>query len=336
MSITTHRTSSQRHSTFYRACGPQDGPLVIMTHGWPELSISWRHQLVFLGNLGYRAIAPDMRGYGGSSLYDEKSAYAQTEIVRDMIELIDSLGRERAVWIGHDWGSPVAWNVALHHPDRVHAVASLCVPYGFSGHPDSLEYAINRGLYPVEQYPAGQWDYQLHYYDNFDAAQREMEQHPERVVKLLFRKGDPSGRGQPSATASTRKNGGWFAAMGGVPDMPIDEDVVTPEDISIYAKHLTENGFFGPAAWYVNGEANQAYLDSAPNRTLSMPVLFVHATYDYVCDTTTTGFAEPMRALCPNLTEERLDCGHWMAQEKPAELNAILQRWMTDAIDYPA
>ena len=67
-----------------------------------------------------------------------------------------------------------------------------------------------------------------------------------------------------------------------------------------------------------------------------MPVLFVHATYDYVCDTTTTGFAEPMRALCPNLTEERLDCGHWMAQEKPAELNAILQRWMTTAIDYPA
>ena len=121
MPITTHRTSSTRHSTFYRACGPADGPLVIMTHGWPELSISWRHQLVFLGNLGYRAIAPDMRGYGGSSLYDTKGAYAQTEIVQDMIELIDSLGREKAVWIGHDWGSPVAWNVALHHPDRVSA-----------------------------------------------------------------------------------------------------------------------------------------------------------------------------------------------------------------------
>ena len=155
MPITTHRTSSTRHSTFYRACGPADGPLVIMTHGWPELSISWRHQLVFLGNLGYRAIAPDMRGYGGSSLYDTKGAYAQTEIVQDMIELIDSLGREKAVWIGHDWGSPVAWNVALHHPDRVSAVASLCVPYGFSGHPASLEYSINRDLYPVDQYPVG-------------------------------------------------------------------------------------------------------------------------------------------------------------------------------------
>jgi pimeloyl-ACP methyl ester carboxylesterase len=335
MPITTHRTSSTRHSTFYRACGPADGPLVIMTHGWPELSISWRHQLVFLGNLGYRAIAPDMRGYGGSSLYDTKGAYAQTEIVQDMIELIDSLGREKAVWIGHDWGSPVAWNIALHHSDRVSAVASLCVPYGFSGHPTSLEYSINRDLYPVDQYPVGQWDYQLHYYEDFDAAQQEMEQNPERVVKLLFRKGDPAGQGQPSATASTRENGGWFPSAG-VPDMPIDTDVVTPEDISIYAKHLNENGFFGPTAWYVNGDANQAYMDSAADRTLSMPVLFVHATYDYVCDTTTTGFADPMRALCPNLTEERLACGHWMAQEKPAELNAVLERWLTDVADYPA
>ena len=131
MDITEHRISSERHSTFYRACGPEDGPLIIMTHGWPELSISWRHQLSYLGGLGYRAIAPDMRGYGGSSLYTEHEAYVQREIVQDMVELIDSIGREQAVWIGHDWGSPVAWNVALHHPERVAAVASLCVPYGF-------------------------------------------------------------------------------------------------------------------------------------------------------------------------------------------------------------
>ena len=80
--------------------------------------------------------------------------------------------------------------------------------------------------------------------------------------------------------------------------MPIDTDVVSSEDVAVYAKHLRENGFFGPTAWYVNGDANQAFMDSAPDRRLSMPVLFVHATYDYVCDTTTTGFAEPVRALC--------------------------------------
>ena len=336
MEITEHRFSSERHSTFYRACGPEDGPLIIMTHGWPELSISWRHQLSYLGSLGYRAIAPDMRGYGGSTLYTDHEAYAQREIVKDMIELIDSIGREQAVWIGHDWGSPVAWNVALHHPERAAAVASLCVPYGFSGNPKDLEYAINRDLYPADKYPAGQWDYQLFYYENFEKAQKEMEQNPENLAKLLFRKGDPLGQGHISGTAVTRLNGGWFTSLGGVPESLPDYDVVTEQDIAIYAKHLTENGFFGPNAWYVNGDANQAYLDEKADRTLSMPSLFVHATYDYVCDTTTTGFANPMREFCKNLTERRLDCGHWMAQEKPTELNGILAEWLQSKASYPA
>lgn len=336
MEVTEHTFFSERHQTYYRACGPEHGPLIIMTHGWPELSISWRHQLSFLGDMGYRAVAPDMRGYGGSSIYAEHSAYSQREIVKDMIELIDGLGREKAVWIGHDWGSPVAWNVALHHPERVAAVASLCVPFGFSGRPEDLEYAINRKLYPADEYPAGQWDYQLFYYENFVKAQEEMEENPERVAKLLFRKGDPNGQGQIAATALTRKNEGWFNLIGGVPDAPQDYDVVTDQDIATYAKHLTENGFFGPNSWYVNGDANQAYFDEKSDLTLSMPALFVHATYDYVCDTTTTGFAEPMRELCKNLTEERLDCGHWMAQEKAAELNEILSNWLSGQAMYPA
>ena len=336
MEITEHTFSSERHKTSYRACGPEEGPLIIMTHGWPELSISWRHQLLYLGNKGYRAVAPDMRGYGGSSVYAEHSAYAQREIVKDMIELIDSLGGDKAVWIGHDWGSPVAWNVALHHPERVAAVASLCVPFGFSGRPEDLEYAIDRELYPADEYPAGQWDYQLFYYENFDKAQEEMEENPERLAKLLFRKGDPNGQGQIAATALTRKNGGWFNLTGGVPDSPQDYDVVNDQDIATYAKHLTENGFFGPNSWYVNGEANQSYFNEKHDLTLLMPALFVHATYDYVCDTTTTGFAEPMRKLCKDLTEERLDCGHWMAQEKPTELNEILSNWLSGQARYPA
>ena len=154
--------------------------------------------------------------------------------------------------------------------------------------------------------------------------------------KLLFRKGDPSGQGQIAATALTRKNGGWVNLIGRVPDAPQDYDVVTDQDIATYAKHLIENGFFGPNSWYVNGDANQTYFDEKSDLTLSMPALFLHATYDYVCDTTTTGFAEPMRELCKNLTEERLDCGHWMAQEKAAELNEILSNWLSGRAMYPA
>ena len=115
-----------RHASFYLSCGPNDGIPIIFVHGWPELSISWRHQLPVFAGLGYRCIAPDMRGYGRSSVYPRHEDYAQQEIVADMIELLDHLGARRAVWVGHDWGAPVVWGIAQHHPDRCHAVANLC------------------------------------------------------------------------------------------------------------------------------------------------------------------------------------------------------------------
>ena len=131
--VTEHVAASARHTTGYLACGPEDGPLLVFVHGWPELSISWRHQLPFFGALGFRAVAPDMRGYGRSSVYPRHEDYQLRESTADMIELLDSLGRERAVWIGHDWGSPVVWSLASQHPDRCHGVANLCVPYAKDG-----------------------------------------------------------------------------------------------------------------------------------------------------------------------------------------------------------
>src|SRR5215510_7634541 len=124
----------------------------LFVHGWPELSISWRHQLPTLAALGFRAVAPDMRGYGRSSVYTQHSDYAQQHIVRDMLELMDSLGRAKAVWVGHDWGSPVVWNLASHHPDRCHAVANLCVPYyTIERGLDHTLALVDRDLYPVNE-----------------------------------------------------------------------------------------------------------------------------------------------------------------------------------------
>lgn len=328
LAISENYFSTGRHKTFYLASGPEDGPLLVMTHGWPELSLSWRHQLKYFGAKGYRVIAPDMRGYGRSSRYERHADYSQEEIVLDMCELFESLGKQSAVWIGHDWGSPVAWNMALHHPEYVRAVASLCVPYGFGGHPEKLGHAINRELYPVEQYPHGQWDYQLFYYEDFELAQQQMEIDPYRMVKLLFRKGDPSGIGTIAGTALTRKNKGWFGGSAVVPDVDVDVDVVSEEDAQTFAKYLTKNSFFGPNSWYVNGEANEAFDAKEPDKELEMPVLFIHATYDFVCDTTTTKFAEPMRKQCSHLTEKRIDSGHWMAQEKPEEVNSFIEEWL--------
>ena len=84
--ITEHVTKSPRHTTFYLACGPASGPPIIFVHGWPELSLSWRHQLPCFSALGFRAIAPDMRGYGRSSVPSRHEAYALELIVADMLE----------------------------------------------------------------------------------------------------------------------------------------------------------------------------------------------------------------------------------------------------------
>src|SRR5262245_59616494 len=127
--ITEHIARSPRHTSFYLACGAPQASAIVFLHGWPELSISWRHQLPVFAGLGFRAVAPDMRGYGRSSSYGHYEDYALEEVVADMIELLDRLGAEKAIWVGHDSGSPVVWSIAQHHPHRCHGIASLCVPY---------------------------------------------------------------------------------------------------------------------------------------------------------------------------------------------------------------
>ena len=127
--VTEHVATTGDHQTFYLAAGPEDGPLIIFVHGWPELSISWRHQLPCFAAMGFRAIAPDMRGYGRSTVYSRHEDYALESIVADMIGLQDALGAGKTVWVGHDWGSPVVWSIASHHPERGHGVANLSVDY---------------------------------------------------------------------------------------------------------------------------------------------------------------------------------------------------------------
>ena len=326
--VTEHTVKTSRHTTGYLACGAEAAPLLIFVHGWPELSRSWRHQLPAFAALGFRCIAPDMRGYGRSSTYTRHEDFALENIVEDMVELLQSVGREKAVWIGHDWGSPVVWNMASHHPDKTVAVASLCVPYipGFT-----LEERlplIDRSIYPEAEYPVGQWDYQYFYVENFEKAHTDFEANIHNVVKALFRKGDPARVGKPAPTAMVRKAGGWFGGKP-CPDLPRDADVLTEQDLEAYTAALTRNGFFGPDAWYMNNDRNGAYAKRAKNGgKLAMPVLFLHGAYDTTCETMTSRLAEPMRRDCSDLTEVVVKSGHWMAQEKPVEVNAALAKWL--------
>ncbi len=319
------------HVTFHLACGAEDAPLIVFVHGWPELSVSWRHQLPCLAALGFRCVAPDMRGYGRSSVPARHEDYAQERIVGDMLELLDGLGRDRAVWVGHDWGSPVVWNLAAHHPGRCHGVASLCVPYLPGGFwREDLAALLDRRVYPEAEYPAGQWDYQLFYEENFDAAVAAFEADVGATVRALFRAGNPAARGRPSRTATIRRDGGWFGGAGRAPDVPRDAAVLATEaEMRQYVAALTRNGFAGPCAWYMNHARNRAYAAAAPDGgRLSMPVQFLHGAHDQTCETVESRLAEPMRRACADLTEGVVPSGHWMAQERPAAVNAALARWL--------
>jgi pimeloyl-ACP methyl ester carboxylesterase len=273
-----------------------------------------------------------MRGCGRSAIYDRHSDYAQEYIVRDMLDLLDSLGKDRAVWVGHDWGSPVVWNIASHHPERCHAVANLCVPYYTLER--GLDHTLNlvdRTLYPENEYPAGQWDYMRYYEESFEEAIAPMDADVHKFLKLIFRKGNPAGEGKPAATSKARRNHGFLG--GSIPDLPRDHEVVSEEDLSTYVAALERNGFFGPSSWYMNHTANAAYARTARNDGyLDMPVLFIAAQYDYVCECTHSRLAEPMRTYCRNLTEESIRAGHWVAQEKPAEVHAALVRWLANGV----
>jgi pimeloyl-ACP methyl ester carboxylesterase len=328
--VTEHVVKTSRHTSFYLSCGPASGPLISFLHGWPELSISWRHQLPCFAALGFRAIAPDMRGYGRSSVYSRHEDYALEHVVDDMLELLPSLGQDRAVWVGHDWGSPVVWSIASHHPDRCQGVANLCVPYlsnGFSL--DNFIRLVDRTVYPEEQYPAGQWEYMRFYEENFQKARSDFEVDVLSTVKALFRKGDPEGKGKPSRTAQVRHQGGWFGGLGQAPGLLLDTDVLTEEDLCGYVAALQRNGFFGPDSWYMNHRRNAEFATRAVNAgRLRMPVLFLHGEYDYTCETMASRLAEPMRANCDNLTEFIVQSGHWMTQERPAAVNSAIARWL--------
>jgi pimeloyl-ACP methyl ester carboxylesterase len=255
-----------------------------------------------------------------------------------MVELHSSQQHEKAIWIGHDWGSLVVWNLGLHHSSIVKGLGSLCVPFGWGGHPDSYLSHIDRDLYPENEYPYGQWDYMYYYYENFASACQQMEEDPHKMIKLNFTKPSDefkgcfnAGIGAKSMTASIRNNGGWFKhanfnGLNSIPDVTVDSDLITESEAQIYGDSLKKNGFFGPNSWYVNGESNDQYAKELKEfTTIDCPVLFVQAKFDSVL---TSNFNTHNKMVCTNLTEKEIASGHWMAREKPNQTNVVLKEWL--------
>ena len=329
-SFKTHQIETPRHHTAWIEAGPAEGPLMIFVHAWPELGLVWRPQLERFAAERWRCVAPDMRGYGGSSVPRTKSAYAVRETVADMVELHDALGGAPTVWVGHDWGCPVVWALASHHADRCRAVATLCVPYMARGFTlPNLVALVDRNLYPDDKYPVGQWDYWLYHREQFTQSARDLEADVAATIALHYRTASPDAVGKPAPSASFRVQGGRYGSAHRAPLVPRDEAILSQADYDALVAAFQATGFSGANAWYVNDDLNAAYAAEAPEfGRLSLPVLFIHAAWDVVCDTVHTRLADPMRADCANLAEVVVEGGHGLTLERPTEVNDALARWL--------
>lgn len=328
----THQVETARHRTAWIEAGPGDGPLMIFLHGWPMLSIIWRQQIEHFAAAGWRCVAPDMRGYGRSSVPTSANAYTVREIATDMAELHDALGGEPAVWVGHDWGSAICWAIASHHPERCCAAVNLCVPYLAHGLAlPTLIPLVDRSVYPEDKFPVGQWDYWLYHREHFSAGARLWEQDVAATLTLLYQTAKPALLDQPAAFASVRANGGWFGPAGKAPAVQRDEALIGGGDFAKLVAAFETTGFRGADAWYMNDAANLAYAAEAPDfGRLKLPVLFIHADWDTVCNSAHSRLSAPMREDCSNLTEVTIAAGHAVMLEQPDAVNAAISGWLTD------
>ena len=320
-----------RHRTHWIEAGPADGPLMVFIHGWPELGLVWRAQIEHFAAEGWRCVAPDMRGYGGSSVPDSISAYAVRDLAADMAELHDALGASSAIWVGHDWGSAVAWSMASHHAERCRGVVNLCIPYLARGValPNLLP-LVDRAVYPVAQYPVGQWDYWLFYREHFTRASQDLEADVAATLSALYRQGRGAMEGKPAYTSDIRAKGGWFGGARRAPVMPRDEAMLSQADFEALVAAFKTTGFAGANAWYMNDAANLAYAAEAPHfGKLSLPALFLHAAHDTTCNTVRSRLADPMREDCADLTEATIDAGHESMLERPDEVNQAIAAWLS-------
>ncbi|KAI1822466.1 putative epoxide hydrolase [Xylaria intraflava] len=335
VTITDHDVvyASGNKKIHYLAAGPANGPLIIFIHGWPGTAITWKAQLNAFAGVGFRAIAPDMPGYGKSTARKVRDDYCQEAIVEGMVALLGDTGRDAAIWVGHDWGSGVTSSVATQHPEIVKALVSLAVPFRtIELGMDSFLPLANRELYPVEEYEYAQWDYWRHYEENLEKAVAWFEQDIPGFIKAVMQPTPQPKTRFAGATATVRKNG-WFGLPKPPPVEATGPPMISLADLDSFTSDMQKTGFFGACAYYTHNKRNAEYNKNAlSGGKLTLPVLFLHATWDLICDTKTSRLAEPMRRTCSNLTEVTVEAGHFLQNQKPDEVNAALFRFIVEEV----
>ena len=296
------------------------GPLVVLCHGFPESWYSWRHQLPALAEAGFRAVAPDMRGYGQTDRPEEIEKYTLLHLVGDMVGLLDGLGAESAVIAGHDWGAPIAWHAALLRPDRFRGVIGLSVPFRPRGQvrPTTVMPETDDALF-----------YQL-YFQTPGVAETELE----RDVRLTIRRvlysasGDVPRRrdtgGTAAAVGMVPRKGGFLTGLVEPASLP---PWLTGADLDFYAGEFARTGFRGGLNWYRNIDRNWELLAPFAAARVTVPALYIAGDRDLVVAfrgmdqliSTLSTFVPQLRGtfMLPG-------CGHWTQQERAHEVNTAM------------
>ena len=271
-----------------------EGPAIVLCHGFPELAYSWRHQIPVLAAAGYRVLAPDMRGYGGSTVPADVEDYDVLTVGRDIAGLMDAFGEREAILIGHDWGATVCWTLALTHPERVRAVAGLSVPF-----------ALRPPVPPMQIFRKrlGE-DWYQSWFQQVGPADEAMARQVARTV-----------------TATEDWTAEW-AARTDVDPNP-SASWLTEEELAVFVAALSKTGFSGGLNYYRNIDRNWELTPHLDGKRIEQPALFVTGGDDIV-----RSFM-PGKGMERGFTDLRdfivlEGAGHWIQQERPDEVNAAL------------
>ena len=281
------------------------GPLVVLCHGFPELWFSWRAQLAALAAAGYRGVAPDMRGYGGTDAPVEVEAYTMLHLVGDMVGLIKALGETQAVIVGHDWGAPVAWNAALMRPDIFRAVVGLSVPFAARGPTELLAALQSQGIY----------DFYMQYFQTPGVAEAELERDVAASIRLMSF--NASGDGPEGGAFGRLASGQGF--LGNMVEPGALPDGLSADDIAEYAAVFTRTGFRGGLNWYRNLARSWELLAPWRGAVIRQPSLFIAGSRDDVLKFSQSGTniarpahsgkRRPLDSACARCCRQRFDAG---------------------------
>ena len=307
-------TSLPTNSIHLRAAITGFGPLIVLVHGWPESWYSWRHQIPVLAAAGYRVAAIDVRGYGGSDKPKAIEAYSIRTLAADVAGVIDALGEKQAILIGHDWGAPIAWNTALFHPDKVRAVAGLSVPHLGRGPMPRIQ--LFRRLYKDRFF------YML-YFQEPGTAEAELEADVRTSLRKFYYW--ISGEGMKAKSGRDKALGDKL--LDGLIDPDPFPAWLAPADLDYFVGEFQRSGFRGPLNRYRTSDIDFAEQAEIADRRIEQPAAFIAGKLDPVL-TFVPGVdtVELMGKYVADLRLVRLvdDAGHWVQQERPAEVNAAL------------